>query len=107
MVGHAAALGDHALKVMLNMMQRHPLIGAARGLGLLVGLELVKDRQSKTPARDEAEQVMYSALSEGLSFKVTMGNILTLTPPLTITQQQIDEALNIIDRCLEKVMRMD
>ena len=105
LVGHAAALGDHALKVIRNMMQRHPLIGAARGLGLLLGLELVKDRQSKTPAREEAEQVMYSALSEGLSFKVTMGNILTLTPPLTITQPQIDEALNIIDRCL--VMRMD
>ena len=83
------------------MMKKYPLIGAVRGLGLLLGMELVKDRNTKEPARDEAEQVMYAALTKGLSFKVTMGNILTLTPPITITTGEMDTALNIIDACLK------
>ena len=70
-----------------------------------MGMELVKDRQTKEPAAEEAEQVMYSALSKGLNFKVTMGNIITLTPPLTITKQEMDRALNILDECLKEVER--
>jgi 4-aminobutyrate aminotransferase len=46
---------------------------------------------------------MYGALSKGLSFKLTMGNIIQLTPPLTITKDQIDEALDILDDCLAEV----
>jgi 4-aminobutyrate aminotransferase len=48
---------------------------------------------------------MYSALSKGLSFKTTMGNILTLTPPLTITRQEMDQALNILEESLIEVQR--
>jgi len=48
---------------------------------------------------------MYSALSKGLSFKVTMGNIVTLTPPLTITQSEMDAALDILDECIWAVER--
>ena len=62
---------------------RHPLIGDVRGLGLLLGIELVKDRQTRERASDAAESVMYAALSRGLSFKTTMGNILTLTHRLS------------------------
>ena len=64
------------------MKRRHALIGDVRGRGLLLGLELVTDRGAKTPAADAAERVLYRALSRGLSFKTTMGNVLTLTPPL-------------------------
>ena len=46
---------------------------------------------------------MYNALAKGLSFKVTMGNILTLTPPLTITKAEMDNALDILEECLAKV----
>jgi len=56
----------------------------------LMGIELVKDRQTKEPATEEADRLMYSTLSRGLSFKVTMGNIITLTPPLTITKKEMD-----------------
>jgi 4-aminobutyrate aminotransferase len=47
--------------------------------------------------------VMYSALNKGFSFKITMGNILTLTPPLTITEAQMDEALRILDACFDEL----
>jgi 4-aminobutyrate aminotransferase len=46
---------------------------------------------------------MYRALEKGLSFKVTMGNILTLTPPLTITRAEMDKALDIIEECLSEI----
>jgi 4-aminobutyrate aminotransferase len=100
---HARELGQHALGRMTEMMQRHPLIGDVRGLGLFLGIELVKDRKTGERAAEEAERVMYAALSRGLSFKLTMGNILTLTPALTITREEMDRALDIIEACLSEV----
>jgi len=103
LAGHAAEVGRHALERMQRMMARHPLIGDVRGLGLLMGIELVKDRTTRERAVDEAEEVMYAALGKGLSFKLTMGNILTLTPALTITREEMDRALDIIEECLEEI----
>lgn len=105
LIEHARDLGVETLQRLQAMMQRHPLIGDVRGLGLLLGIELVRDRATKEPARDEAEQVMYQALARGLNFKITMGNILTLTPPLTITQSEMGQALDILDQCLTEVER--
>ena len=99
----AGELGRHALARMADMMARHPLIGDVRGLGLFLGIELVRNRETGERAVDEAEEVMYRALSRGLSFKLTMGNILTLTPALTITREELDRALAIIDDCLKEV----
>ena len=86
------------------MMDDHAIIGDVRGLGLFLAIELVKDRATKERASDEAERVMYAALERGLSFKVTQGNVLTLTPPLTITTEQMDHALDIIEACLQTVV---
>ena len=103
LTAHARELGDYALNRMTEMMESHPLVGDVRGLGLFLGMELVKDRATREKAVDEAEAVMYSALTKGLSFKLTMGNILTLTPALTITRDEMDQALDIIDACLTEV----
>ena len=84
-------------------MEAIHLIGDVRGLGLLLGMELVSDRETRSRASDKAEAVMYRALSKGLSFKTTMGNILTLTPPLTITRQEMDQAMNILEQSLREV----
>ena len=103
LVDHAGQLGRYALK-RLNAMKKHQrLIGDVRGLGLFLGIELVKDQQTRTRAENEAEAVMYAALSKGLSFKLTMGNILTLTPALTITKKEMDTALDIIEECIAEV----
>ena len=102
---NAENMGAHAMNRMREMMEQHEIVGAVRGLGLLMGMELVKDRQTKEPAVDEAERVMYGALAKGLNFKVTMGNIITLTPPLTITKEEIDRAMDILDGCLEDAER--
>ena len=100
LVDNAARVGAHALDRLHEMQRRHPVIGDVRGRGLLLGIELVSDRAAKTPAPDLAEQVLYKALSRGLSFKTTMGNVLTLTPPLITTLAQMDEALDILEACL-------
>ena len=60
-------------------------------------MELVQERKSKTPAADLAEDVFYRCLDRGLSLKVTMGNVLTLTPPLILSREQMDFALEAID----------
>ncbi len=100
LVGHAARVGARALDRLHDMQHRHPLIGDVRGRGLLLGIELVRDRATKTPAAAAAERVLYRALSRGLSFKTTMGNVLTLTPPLVVTEAQMDRALDIVEQCL-------
>ena len=100
---NARILGEHALRRIGLMQARHPVVAGGRGLGLLLGIELVKDRQTREPACDIAERVMYRALEKGLSFKVTMGNILTLTPPLIITRAEMDRALDILEQCIAEV----
>ena len=100
LVERAAKLGDHALGRLAEMKQRHAAIGNVRGRGLLIGVELVKDRDSKEPADDLAEEVFYRCLDKGLAFKITMGNVLTLTPPLILTQAEMDQALDIVEQSI-------
>jgi len=100
LVENAARVGAHALARLQEMKQRHPLIGDVRGRGLLLGIDLVDDRASKAPAPEAADRVLYRALARGLSFKTTMGNVLTLTPPLTTSVVQMDRALDIVEACL-------
>ncbi len=103
LVERAHELGDHALERLYDMMDRHELIGDVRGRGLLLGVELVTDRESRAPANEAAEEVFYRALERGLSFKVSMGNVLTLSPPLVIAPEDLDRALDILDESLGEV----
>ncbi|MFQ5937915.1 MAG: aminotransferase class III-fold pyridoxal phosphate-dependent enzyme, partial [Acidiferrobacterales bacterium] len=100
LLDNACELGDYALKKMQAMKTKHAMIGDVRGLGLLMGMELVKSRDTKERAVDLAEDVMYRCLAKGLSFKLSMGNILTLTPPLTLTKDEMDQASEILETCL-------
>jgi 4-aminobutyrate aminotransferase len=103
LVEHSRRLGQQTLGRLKEMKERYPVVGDVRGLGLFLGIELVKDRQTRERALDEAEAVMYAALSRGMSFKLTMGNIITLTPPLTITRKEMDQALSIIEGCIAEL----
>jgi len=102
---HVQKLSAYTLDKLRTMMTKHELIGDVRGLGLLMGMELVKNRATMEKATDEAERVMYRALSQGLNFKLTMGNILTLTPALTITQAEMEQAMDILDRCISDAVK--
>lgn len=105
LVTNAARMGEIALERLHDMMDRHPLIGDIRGRGCLFGAELVLDRDSREPAREAADTVLYRALERGLSFKTTMGNVLTFTPPLIVNEGQMHEAMSIIEDCIAGVER--
>lgn len=96
----AARLGEQAMDRLRDMKTRHPLIGDVRGRGLLMGIELVTDRSTRARASDAAESVLYRSLAKGLSFKTTMGNVLTLTPPLTIEEADLNRALDILEEAI-------
>ncbi len=100
LVENARAVGAAAMARLQDMHTRHAAIGDLRGRGLLIGIDLVTDRDTRAPAAALAERVLYRALDAGLSFKTTMGNVLTLTPPLTTTHDQMMQALDILDTAI-------
>jgi 4-aminobutyrate aminotransferase len=93
------SLGQHALARLWAMADRHACVADVRGVGLLIGVEL-RSAGSAPRAAALAERVMYAALTRGLSFKVSGGNVLTLTPPLIITREQLDWALDVLDQSI-------
>ena len=94
-------LGAKALERMRALKARHPLVADVRGIGMLLAIELAHG--DGTPARDEAERVMYACLSRGLSFKVGQGNVLALSPPLVIAETDLMCAFDILDAALGEV----
>jgi 4-aminobutyrate aminotransferase len=101
LVDNAARVGAVALERLQELKSRFPEIGDVRGRGLVLGIELVHDRAGMEPDNDLAEATLYAALDRGLSFKTTMGNVLTLTPPLTIAEAEMLRALDIIAAAIE------
>jgi 4-aminobutyrate aminotransferase len=103
LLDHARTLGAYAARQLMALKSRHRLIGDVRGLGLMIGVELIRNAKTRERASDEADRVMYAALSRGLSFKLAMGNILTLTPPLVTTRDEMDQAIAILDAAIGEV----
>ncbi len=101
LVVRAAELGDYLTTRLRTIARRFPVVGNIRGVGLLVGVELV--RRDAAPAVEAADQVMYAALERGLSFKTTAGSVLTLSPPLTISREDLDLAIGILESCLAEL----
>ncbi|EGQ8505948.1 TPA: aspartate aminotransferase family protein [Vibrio parahaemolyticus] len=90
---------------LLEMKAKYPVIGDVRGIGMLWGIELVTDHESKARAYDEAEAVLYQCLNNGVSFKVSQGNVIQLSPPLIITREQLTEALAIFEEAIANVCK--
>jgi 2,2-dialkylglycine decarboxylase (pyruvate) len=105
LVDRAAKLGGYLTDRLRELQERHEQIGDVRGRGLLVGLELVEDRGTKEPANELGAAVTAECLRLGLSMNIVKGdgsqrNCLRLAPPLTITTEEIDLAISILDTAL-------
>ena len=100
----ATELGAVAQVFFRGLQKSYPIIREIRGLGLLLALVLVQPGTANTPAQSDAEKIMYAALRRGLNFKVSMGNVLTLTPPLTIKDEELVEALSILSDAFREVL---
>jgi 4-aminobutyrate aminotransferase len=91
------------MKSQLNSLkEKFPIIGDVRGIGLLWGIELVKNRETKEKAKKKAEKIMYGCMKQGLSFKVSQGNVLQLSPALTISREELQTAISILNEVFEK-----
>lgn len=102
---NARTVGAHMMRRLAEMQDRHPLIGSVRGRGLAMGVELVTDRELRTPAKMETALTVSRAFEEGLVlFYVGINsNVLEFTPPLTLTIEEADRGLDILDRALTAV----
>jgi 4-aminobutyrate aminotransferase len=103
LVSNAQEMGDYALAHLRKLQSIHRLIGDVRGRGCLLGIELVHDHEHRAPANDAADAVLYACLRRGLNFKISMGNVLTLAPPLIVTRDHIDRAMSILDESLTEI----
>lgn len=77
----ATVFGAYAIERLSNLMEKTPHIANVRGRGAMFGVELTEDKDARLPAVERAERVFYRCLEEGLSFKVSSGSVLTLSPP--------------------------
>jgi 4-aminobutyrate aminotransferase-like enzyme len=105
LVERSAELGARILGRLREMTADHPCVGEVRGLGMMIGIELVHDRETRTPAPDLAGRVVIETLRRGV---LTLGggihgNVLSLSPPFVITEAQVDSALSILGDALEKL----
>jgi 4-aminobutyrate aminotransferase len=97
----AAELGAYALARLRAFGESCPAVGDVRGRGLLFGVELVSDRNDFTPDNGLAERAYYRCLEAGLSFKISQGNVLTLSPPMVITRAELDWALAVVEQAIQ------
>jgi 4-aminobutyrate aminotransferase-like enzyme len=104
--GRAADMGQYAMGKLKDLQKKHSLIGDVRGLGLMVGVELIKDKE-KTAAAAEAEAIRDACLQRGLLVGVggVHANVVRFQPPLVITKQQIDQAVGIFEEALAAVSK--
>jgi 4-aminobutyrate aminotransferase len=100
---NAARVGGWMLETLRELAAESHLIGDVRGLGLMIGVELVKDRESKTRARQETEQVIQACFQRGLLLLPCGPNTIRFSPPLIITQEQAERALSIFADALAEV----
>jgi 4-aminobutyrate aminotransferase-like enzyme len=100
----ATETGNYAMTKLRALQKHHPIIGDLRGLGLMIGVELVKD-EKLTPATTEAEAIRDALLRNGVLVGVggIYGNVIRFQPPLIITRQQIDQAIDAFAAALQEV----
>lgn len=97
--------GEYVMKRLNEMKEKYPIIGDVRGKGLMIGVELVKDQNKKTPAVDETRKIRDMCLERGLLIGSggVKGCVLRIQPPLVITIEQIDKALDILETTIKEV----
>jgi len=100
---NAAKLGDYILKRLHEIAETHEIIGDLRGKGLMIGMELVTERKTKTPATQARDQIILDAFKHGLLLLAAGPSSLRLAPPLILTHAQADSGLQIIEKVIDTV----
>jgi 4-aminobutyrate aminotransferase len=101
---NAAAVGEHFMARLRDLQSRHATIGEVRGKGLMIGMELVTDRASRTPARELAQGVLHRAFENGLLLLSCGVSTVRFMPPLVATKADVDEAITLLESSLNEAM---
>lgn len=105
LVQNAAKTGTYFLGRMKELAERFPIIGDVRGKGLLIGIELVKNAKTKEPAQNALKSILQDSFKKGLLFSVSglYKNVIKFSPPLILTTDQVDKAIDIIEYSLKQL----
>jgi 4-aminobutyrate aminotransferase len=103
LVANAAEVGAHMKAGLAALMDKHPLIGDVRGRGLMLGVELVRDRTTKERAIQERDAVVNAAFKRGLLVLGAGKNAIRFSPPLVLTREQADTAVRVFGEALAEV----
>ena len=103
----AGKIGAKVVDRLRAMQEKYALIGDIRSLGAMIGIELVKDRATKEPANEETNQIIKECLSQGLIIisAGVFGNVIRMLMPLVITDDQLEQALSILDNAFAKIQK--
>lgn len=102
LVENASKQGEYILKRFRELGEEHEMIGDIRGKGLMIGVELVKDRKSKEPAEKAAQEIITRSWKKGVAIITAGTSTLRIAPPLTITKELIDAALPIVEEAIKE-----
>ena len=101
--GRAQRLGEHAMKRLEELKEKSKLVGDVRGLGLMIGVEFVKDKNSKERAVSETERIVIEAFNNGLILLPVGSNCVRIAPPLNIDITHLDQGIDILAKAVQKV----
>src|SRR3954463_5665782 len=104
-VRNAATVGEHLMSGLRDLQQKHPIIGDVRGKGLMIGVELVRDRTTKARAIEERNAVVQAMFRRGVLILGAGKNAIRFAPPLLLTKDQADAILRVFDESLAEVSR--
>jgi 4-aminobutyrate aminotransferase len=99
-LSNAREVGEHIMKRLRGWPARHRIVGDVRGRGLMIGVEIVKDQQTKARAGDDRDKVVELAFERGVLMLGAGPNTVRLSPPLIVTRQQADVALDVLEECI-------
>jgi len=102
-------LNQEIITYLRNLQEKYEIIGDVRGPGLAIGIELVKDRDTKEPAVKEANELVKMSLERGVMFGISkyagLGNVVKIKPPLVITDEEVEKVLSVFKECVEKIQK--
>ncbi|MGC8982531.1 MAG: aspartate aminotransferase family protein [Desulfurococcaceae archaeon] len=106
LIERARQLGEYAMKRLKELVDKYEVVGDVRGLGLMIGVDIVGDKKTKKPDRKTALKIIWRAYEKGLIMMTygKHGNVLRIAPPLTIPKEDLDAALDIIEESVKDAL---
>jgi 4-aminobutyrate aminotransferase len=102
-VSNAELVGRHIMQRINAWPEALPLVGDVRGRGLMIGVELVADKKTKEPAVEERDRVVQMAFEKGVLLLGAGPNTIRIAPPLIVSREQADIALDVLEECIREV----